>query len=198
MSTPAPAPSLRSSLLAGGTILAFCLALAVGKKLDLMTAETARQVAGLGFAVLLIAGGNALPKLVTPVGEDAHAHGRAQRADRRAGAALVIAGIVEIGAWLLLPDQVALVGSAVAAIAGCGLAAALLARGGRLRPHPASARGSLFQIVLALGWVGVLFLLDFAFGDAVAQWSAVVFILLQGALAGWWGRCSRTGLAEAG
>jgi hypothetical protein len=197
MSTPAPAPSLRASLAAGGAILGFCLFLAVGKKLDLMTAETARQVAGIGFALLLIAGGNTLPKLVTPVGEDAPAHGEAQRADRRAGAALVLAGIVEIVAWLALPDQVALVSSAVAAIVGCGAAAALLARGGRLRPHPASARGSLFQVVLALGWVGVLFLLDFGFGDAVAQTSAVVFILLQGALAGWWGRCGTKGLGAS-
>lgn len=192
----ASSPSRAAAIGSAAAILGGCLFLAVSRKLGWLEPETARLVAGLGFALLLVLGGNALPKAVTEVSTDRTAHGKAQRADRHAGLSLVVGGLAAVVAWLALPDQVALVTSSVVTLGATGLAALLLARGGRLRPHPGSARGGLFQILLALAGVAVIFLLDVAWGDRAAQWTAVVFVLGQGALATWLGRCgTRDGTA---
>jgi len=184
MSTPIKkAPQVRAMVFTIGCLVALLLAVAAAKKLGYAEADLTKRGAGALFGIILATAGNALPKLVRPLSERRDP-AAAMAAERFAGRAFVLAGIAIVPICLLTPIAYALPLSSIIGLGAFGLVAAnqaLRSRGEPL-PHPRSAQGAMLQIFHALLWVFAMFAADWIWGDAVAQWMAVVFTLAQGLL----------------
>lgn len=168
------------ALLSAAAILAFSLGIAAAKKTGLMAPELARQVAGVGFSLLIILAGNRLPKLVPALQADPSQHARLQRADRRAGLLLVVIGLLCAGAWLVLPGVVARTVAGGVGVVGFVLAAATLWSGGARLERLPPLRAGLLQILAGLAGAHLIFVADGVFGDTAALVAMVGWMVVQG------------------
>jgi hypothetical protein len=170
-----------------GTVMAAMLAFGVAKRTGALDPDLARRGAAAMLGLMLIVTGNYIPKLrlFQPSGTQTGA----SAVDRFAGWTLVAAGLAFIGIWLLAPIDTAMLASPMIGAAGLLL---VLARWliwgertggtGSVLPRPTPARAATFMLLLSLLWTFAIFFADTIWGDGVAQWMAMGFIIALGAV----------------
>ena len=192
-------------------LCAILITFAVAKEFGLVGGEVAKRAVGMAIGAVLIVSGNVLPKFTLPLSMRTQNPERAMATERFAGWTFVLTGLVFVAAWLFVPlEHVKLVSSLV----GLGAFGVVFAswvrfvRGEHSKDRlqlPAAeslaaqsedalaGRGSLIMVLHAVLWVFVILLSDSIWGDGVAQWLAVFFVIANGALIPWFVAKNRLG-----
>lgn len=168
-----------------GAVLAAILAIAAARETGLVTPDLGKRLGAAMIGLMLAVCGNILPKIARRLEMGRETAAAFAAADRNAGWILVLFGVLYAAVWLSAPlDRAALGASCV------GLGGLLLALGfwlWRVRPtEPYASPGLLTSTAMAgrltvfflIGGVfgaGLLIQIDAAFGDQIAQWTAVGF-----------------------
>lgn len=159
------------------------VAMATGAAIELGTlgpSTLAKQLTLASLGLLMFVIGNLLPK-TSPLGASAP-----EGAHRDAGRVLVIGGLaIALFALSGPADQALLFGAALGVLSLALCAAFLLPRAdheGTTDMNKKSAALRLTGLLLLVGLAGAfgLILIDKAFGDQVAQWSAIIWVLILG------------------
>lgn len=173
------------------------LAFAVARERGMLDPDLARRVVAIGFGVMLVVLGNALPKLVRPLRMHDNDHAKVVAADRFAGRIFVLAGIVFVALWAFAPVEHVMRTSALVGLAAFGFVAASQlrlslgrdpGRGHATTESDAATSGValtrwvLIYFLHALLWVFAMFLADSIWGDRAAPWMVGSFVLASGAL----------------
>lgn len=170
----------RGSLVAGGIAAALLVAAVAVKLGHDQGADPARVLTLLSFGLLLTVLGNLVPK-IAPV-----ADGRSDLRHRGAGRVLVITGIGLLATALVAHPDLALVAGSVLGASGLALAGVVFFFGQDRKETPTMSfrtshiRRAILLLFVGLGGAFGLIVLDRLFGDQVAQWSAVVWVLILG------------------
>ncbi|MBX3430356.1 MAG: hypothetical protein KF779_12320 [Hyphomonadaceae bacterium] len=161
---------------------------AVAREVGLLDSMTVKRIASIAIGVVLIVAGNLAPKMrlfhLSAIGRDPD---RIVAAERFAGWALVIAGTLVAGLWLIAPGAQTMLISSIAAL--CAFAAValnwfMLARGRPRGEGPEDSdefraaltkRIALLQILYSLCWVFAFFTADILWGDDATKWMVVLF-----------------------
>ena len=184
-------------------LCAILIAFALAKEFGLVGSELANRAVGMSIGAVLIVTGNALPKFVLPLSIRTQNPERAMATERFAGWTFFLTGFVFVAAWLFVPlEHVKLVSSLV----GLGAFGVVFAAGVRSvrsehskdrrvpldtesfagsSQHVLAGRGAILMLLHGVLWVSAIFLADSIWGDGVAQWMAVVFVIANGALIPW-------------
>ena len=189
--------SMKSLVATIAGLFAVILAFAIARERGMLDPELARRVVAMGFGVMLLVIGNAVPKLVRPLRTTGRDPARVMAADRFAGRTFVLAGIAFVALWAFAPAEHVMRISALVGLAAFGLVAASQLRlsltGRRDRSQPATdaddptsgvaiTRWLLIYLLHGLLWVFAMFLVDSIWGDRAAQWMGVGFVLANAAL----------------
>lgn len=169
------------------------LGLALAGEFELIDHDLAKRGVGASLALLLLLLGNQLPKLVLPLAARAENSAPVLAAERFAATVLVGAGLGALAVWIWWPVEQMMPVAGAIVLAGFGLAAAnwtrvLLANGGAARDASkelaaSRPRQTLLMLLHAIFWVAVIFLADTIWGDVVAQWLVLPFVLINGLVA---------------
>lgn len=192
MSTQSLTRSDKTAATLGSLLVITVIGVAFIKEFGGIDNMAAKRIIGMAMGGLLIVAGNLLPKLVLPLG------GRRDNpraaAERLAGLLFVMAGLVQIAAWLFAPQDAPLIAS-IAGLSAVALAGANYLLKSIRRPARAASgadphvrenrlligkRDVVFHILHALAWVFAMFLADEIWGDAAAKWMVIGFVLSQG------------------
>ncbi len=176
-----------------GVLTLVVLGLALAGEFELIGREFAKRGVGAALALLLLLLGNQLPKLMLPPAARLNNPAPLLAAERLAATILVCAGLAALAVWIWWPAQTMMAVAGVIVLTGFALAAAnwarvLLAAGvparqgvdGLLASKP---RLTILMLMHVLLWVAVIFLADSVWGDAMARWLLVPFLVLNGMLA---------------
>jgi hypothetical protein len=160
--------------------------------------DLGRRAVAILLGLMLAVTGNVLPKLVRPLAAHAGDPARCLAADRFAGWTFAIAGLIFAALWVFAPIQHVMRISALVGLGAFALVAAsqlrlVLAADARGRHErtshspavdeaAAATRIVAVQLLHALLWVFAMFLTDSIWGDTVAQWMVLPFIIASGAL----------------
>jgi hypothetical protein len=184
-------------------LCAILMAFALAKEFGLVGGELAKRAVGMAIGAVLIVTGNVLPKFALPLSMRTQNPERAMATERFAGRTFCLTEFVFVAAWLFVPlEHVKLVSSLVGLGAFCVVIAAWVRsvrsehsedRREPLAPesvagpsgYALAGRGAIFTLLHAVLWVSIIFLADSIWGDVVAQWTAVVFVIANGALISW-------------
>ncbi|NNU14993.1 hypothetical protein HK107_01475 [Parvularcula sp. ZS-1/3] len=166
-------------------IIALGLLLAgVAVKLAVGTSEGAPRLLTMGsFGLLLAVLGNLVPKLA-PLRD-----GTSDFGYRNAGRVLFLTGLAVLGTALLAPAEVMLSAASLIGLVGLALAGFSALPSSRNKDTQSMpTRSDQMKTAILLLFVGLagafgLILLDRLFGDQVAQWSAIVWVLILGVVA---------------
>lgn len=121
--------ALRSGVAFGSLILVFSLAAKLLGALGALGSEDLSHRVSMVILGLLVAfGGNAIPKMLTPLADLRCDPARVQAAQRRAGWTFVLSGLAFSAAWIVLPIAVADPVSLCLLIGGTLLVATQVAR----------------------------------------------------------------------
>ncbi len=190
-------PSMKPLMMTLAGLFTVILAFAVAREQGILDPDVARRVVAMGFGVMLLIIGNALPKLVRPLRTVGNDPSRVMAADRFAGRIFVLAGTVFVALWAFAPAEHVMLISALVGLAAFGLVAvsqAMLSRGSnRVRGkeagdgHAAANAETIMRLVLiyllhGLLWVFAMFLADSIWGDRAALWMVAGCVLANGAL----------------
>jgi len=176
-------PKLPRAVLFAGALFASVLLAAVAKKTGAIDPIMAKRVVVAAFSGLLVILGNSWPKLTPPLAARRDP-ARGQAADRFFGWVFVLSGLILLLTSVLAPSGVLMPLAGVMGMAAFGLATIGWARTapGEPLPRPDSVRGAMLHLFFGLFWAFGLFLADWLWGDAVAQWLAIGMPILQGSV----------------
>lgn len=167
-----------------GLVSLLLLFAAVALKLTFGSSEGAPKLLTMAsFGLLLAVLGNLVPKLA-PLKD-----GPSDFGYRNAGRVLFLTGLAVLGTALLAPAQVMLTTASLVGLAGLALAGFSALPGSRNKdPQAMPTRSDQMKTAILLLFIGLagafgLILLDRLFGDQVAQWSAIVWVLILGFVA---------------
>lgn len=171
------------------SIAAGILALGVAKKAGILEPDLARKGVAVMLGLMLVVTGNYVPKL--RLFQASGGQAGMSSIDRFAGWTFVTSGLAFIGVWIFAPIDEAMFVSPVIGAAGFLLVMARwLAWGdksgssanGSVLPRATPARAAIFMLLASLFWTFAIFFADTLWGDRVAQWMAMGFIIVLGAL----------------
>ncbi|WP_339914515.1 hypothetical protein [uncultured Brevundimonas sp.] len=97
----------RMSVMVGGLMLAGSLSVSLAETLGIADGPIVQRGLGIGIGLVLILIGNVMPKVLGRRGEGSCPSERSESMKRFAGWALVIAGLVYVAAWFVLPVPLA-------------------------------------------------------------------------------------------
>lgn len=169
-------------------LAATVMLIGAGKMTGLVDGFAAKRGIGVAFGLMMILTGNVIPKLVLPVGTEGQGAAGALAAERLVAWTFVLTGFVCTALWLFAPaDHVMLVSSALGlctfAVAGLYWLIQTSARSGRYDDQvPLRARFGILLLLHTLAWCFAIFGADAIWGDTVAQWLAMVFVVVNGLL----------------
>jgi hypothetical protein len=185
-------------LVMAAIMFAALMGFALAGEFELIERNLAKRIVGSMFGLIMMVSGNYLPKVVLPVSARRRNPARAMAAERAAGWIFVLAGLISVAVWALVPiEKVMLTASVI------GLGAFLLVganwvwlvvgrtevavdtpdEGSTIDPISANKRLGLFMILHALLWGSAIFLVDSIWGDAASRWMVVPFIIANSLLA---------------
>jgi hypothetical protein len=172
-------------------VLVAVVTVAVGRRTGMLEPELAKRLGVVVFGIMLAVLGNYLPKFVVPGSTPATVAAR-----RFAGWVFVVAGGAYVATCLLAPMPQAVVASSIIGIGAFVLAGANWLRVVRHTERVQTASGEATvdgrtlpglvvqqggpHILLGLFFVFVVFLADALWGDAVARWMAVGYLVAIG------------------
>ncbi|MGB3626435.1 MAG: hypothetical protein WA989_11415 [Henriciella sp.] len=166
------------------TIAAAILAFGVAKKTGMLDPDLARRGVAIMLGLMLVVTGNYVPKLRLFQASGGQAGTSA--VDRFAGWTFVLSGIAFITTWVFAPIGSAMLASPMIGAAGFLL---VLARwiawgdrsgastNGSALPKVTPARAAIFMLLASLLWTFAIFFADTIWGDSVAQWMAMGFVI---------------------
>ncbi|GGY41262.1 hypothetical protein [Parvularcula lutaonensis] len=173
----------RASLIAGGIVLAL-LAAGVVTKLGIEGGDGAARLVTLSaFGLLLAVLGNLVPKIAPP------ADGASDLRQRSAGRTLFLTGLAVLATALIAPPGAALAAGSALGLLGLAFAGGTIFLSRSRKDHttmsekPSPISRAILLLFVGLGGAFGLIILDRLFGDQVAQWSAVVWVLILGFVA---------------
>lgn len=167
-----------SAIALGLSLSAFIIGVVAGEVFGVR--DLAVTSVSLGLGLLLTALGNLSPKTV-PVGQQA-----TMQTERNAGRVLVLGGVSVMVFALIGPPRLALTFGSIIGLISIVLAAGSLFLNyrskteGRTMSKSTAARLAGLNLLVGLAAAFALILIDRSFGDQVAQWSAVVMVLIMG------------------
>jgi small-conductance mechanosensitive channel len=185
-------------LFAAAIMFAALMGFALAGQFELIDRSLAKRVVGSMFGLILMVTGNYLPKVVLPVSARRRNPARAMAAERAAGWIFVLAGLVTIAIWILLPIEsvmltAGLVGLGAFILVGANWVWLLMSGADETveipdyepanDPATSQKRLGLLMILHALLWGFAIFLADSIWGDAVSRWMTIPFIIANSLLA---------------
>ncbi|MCI4644677.1 MAG: hypothetical protein MRY64_07840 [Hyphomonadaceae bacterium] len=175
---------MRSLGIAIAAVVIFMMIFAVAKKTGYADPAFAKRGAAAMLGLMLVIAGNFVPKMRLFQPAKGNLAG-ASAVDRFAGWVFVICGLAFSTVWLFAPLDKAMLGSPMIGVAGFLL---VLARwlswrrgqAGSLVPSFTPGRALVGLLLLSILWAFAIFFVDAIWGDAVAQWTSIVFIIILG------------------
>ena len=196
----------RSTLMIAMGLCAVLIAIAVGREFGLIGGEFGKRAVGMMIGAVLIVTGNVLPKFVLPLRIRAQHPAQAMATERFAGWTFFLTGFVFVLVWLFAPIEYVKVVSSAFGLGAFLIVLTVWARAlhrmkvdvGSDHEHPyltpgpetsdalftpaQAGRNGVFTLLHAVFWVFLIFIADSIWGDRVAQWLAVVFVVVSGVL----------------
>jgi hypothetical protein len=179
-------------------MFAALMGFALAGEFELVGRDLAKRGVGSMFGLIMAISGNYLPKVVLPVRARRRNPARAMAAERAAGWIFVLAGLISVAIWTLLPiEKVMLTASLVGlgafllvaanwvwlVMGSTAAAANTIEEEVTIDPATAQKRLGLYMILHALLWGLAIFLADSIWGDVVSRWMTVPFIIANSLLA---------------
>jgi hypothetical protein len=178
-------PAARVMTVAVLLVLAAMAVIVVGKEAGWLDAEFARRGVSVSLGFLLVVCGNYLPKLTRKPDADTALLGKA---DRAAGRILILTGLAFSVIWIVAPLATATAMASIVGLVGAFAAIGIWiwtsrrAPGGSARlaitATDTAVRAAVAMIMLSIFVTFGIFEIDRLWGDAAAQWSAIIFSMM--------------------
>jgi hypothetical protein len=189
--------SMKSLVAAVAGLITLIVVFAVARERGFVDSATGARLVAVGLGLMFVVIGNALPKLVRPIGMHWRDPAAVLSAERFAGRVFVVAGLVFAALWLLAPITHVMFTSALVGLGAFALVAVsqirLLLSGQSSEQHTQASdsaaarevvqkRFAVFHLLHGLLWACAMFLADSIWGDGAALWMVVGFVVASGAL----------------